>query len=89
MDLEHKIQLLLTEKEEKIKVEIEAHKRIIEIDRQVKSLKRLLKEADDILSEDKVAVLPEHWEEGKVEENGQGEDVQQMQQLKNIFKVRH
>lgn len=70
MDISKKIESLLTEKEEKIKVEIEAHKRIIEIDRQVKSLKRLLKEADDILSEDKVAVLPEHWEERQVDDNG-------------------
>lgn len=64
MDLEHKIQLLLTEKEEKIKTEIEAHKRIIEIDRQVKSLKRLLKEASDILDPG--------FEVADVEENGTG-----------------
>lgn len=64
MDLENKISQLLTEKEEKIKVEIDAHKRIIEIDRQVKSLKRLLKEASDIL---------DPGFEVEVEENGQGE----------------
>lgn len=64
MDITKKIESLLTEKEEKIKIEIEAHKRIIEIDRQVKSLKRLLKEASDIL---------DPGFEVEVEENGQGE----------------
>lgn len=50
MDITKKIDELLTEKEEKVKAEIEAHRRIIEIDRQVKSLKRVLKDVSDILS---------------------------------------
>lgn len=50
MDISKKIDELLAEKEEKVKAEIEAHRRVIEIDKQVKSLKRVLKDINDILS---------------------------------------
>lgn len=50
MDITKKIEELLNEKEEKVEIEIAAHKRIIEIDRQVKSLRRVLKDVNDILS---------------------------------------
>lgn len=50
MDINQKIDELLAEKEEKIKAEITAHARIIVIDKQVKQLRRALKEVDEILN---------------------------------------
>ena len=51
MDLEQKISNLLAEREQKVNAEKEAHNRIIVIDRTVKSLKRVLKEAEEIINE--------------------------------------
>lgn len=56
MDLEQKISNLLAEREQKLAAEKEAHNRIIVIDRTVKSLKRVLKEAEEIIN-DKVEEL--------------------------------
>lgn len=58
MDLQKKLDELLTEREQKLIAEKEAHNRIIVIDRTVKSLKRVLKEAEEIIN-DKVEMLEE------------------------------
>jgi hypothetical protein len=58
MDIQKKIDDLLQEKDERIKAEIEAHQRIIVIDRTVKSLRRALKDVEEILS-DKTEVVNE------------------------------
>lgn len=58
MDLEQKITDLLQERDERIKAAKEAHNRIIVIDRTVKSLKRVLKEVEEIIN-DKVEMLEE------------------------------
>jgi hypothetical protein len=68
MNLTSKLSSLNKELEEQTKIEDRAHNRIIELRRLIKSAERLIKDANDIFSEEKV-VEPEST--GVYEDNKQ------------------
>jgi hypothetical protein len=68
MNLSLKLESLNKELEEQTKIEDRAHNRIIELRRLIKSAERLIKDANDIFSEEKV-VEPEST--GVYEDNKQ------------------